>query len=463
MGFLREVKTGPPIVARKSAAGAFQVRSWARGRPYKPGWSTERAVENGLQKVVYVFRGIHAIADNQARLPIVFRKDDRDNGPEVEDHSALKLLNYRPNPDQKAYGFRYALSAQLMLSRRGVFVEMVRSITGEVVALYLHQPDKIAPVPPDTSRGQKLRLVDHFEVDLGEGRTESLPPEDVLWFKLQHPTDPYLSLTPLEPLGVTVDIDFLARLYNRTFLQNDGRPGGIVGIKGDMESDVKDELEDDWNRGPIGAGRISVVTADGLDFVDTAVNPRDAQYVEMMGLTKETILGGLGTPESVAMAYAADRTFDNADAERFIFWDSTMQGHCRLLADVLDDVDDDETVMAAFDYSGVEALQRAEHSRREELRAEFQAGLRTLNGYLGETGQDPVTEDPAADAFMLPMTSVPTIYADGVEPPAPAVPPPNVVPIGGDTETAQEALQAAALRLLMESKGVVAPFRSARR
>lgn len=466
MAFLREVKAGGPVLGTKSAKTAFHIPTWSRGRPYAPGWNTERAVQNGLQKVIYVFRGVHAIADNQARLPIVSRKGNRDTGEVDETHPVLKLLNFKPNQDQSAYDVRYALSAQIMLSRRGAFIEVVRSITGEPVALYLHQPDKIAPVPPTT--GQKLRLVDHFQVDVGEGqKPETLPPEDVLWFKLPHPTDPYSSLTPLEPLGVTVDIDFLARLYNRTFLQNDGRPGGIVAVKGDMEDDVEQELDDRWNRGTMGAGRISVINAEGLDFVDTAISPRDAQYVEMMNLTKETILGGLGVPEPVAMAYAADRTYENAETEESIFWKSTMFGHCRLLSDQFDKLDEDDNVHIGYDFSGVEALQRAEKARREELRAEFTAGLRTLNGYLEATGEERIEDDPAADAYMLPMSSVPTVYADGVDPPEPAVPPApsNVVPIGGDDPTeAATALQAAALALLMETKGRVGPpFRYGRR
>lgn len=446
MGFLREAKGLTPALEGKSARTAFAVSSWQRGRPYQTGWSVERAVEDGLSKVHLLWRAIHAIADNEARLPMLLRKGHPLKGTPIEDHFALPLLNVRANPDERSYPFRYALSAQVLISKKGAMVEVIRNRLGDPIALYLHHPDKISPVPDPSGK----RLVSGFVVDLGEGKTETLKSEDVIWFKRRHPTNPYLSWTPLESIGIDVDIAFLARLYNRTFLKNDGRPGGIVGVKGDLDDDVKEDLEDRWNQPiTIGPGRISVVEADGLDFVDTAVTPRDAQYVESMKITKESILGGMGTPESVALAYAADRTYDNAEAEKFIFWESTMAGHCALLANCWNDLDPDDSVFTGYDFSGVDVLQRVEAKRRETMRAEVQAGVRTLNSYLEETGEERIAS-PEADAYWLPMSYVPIAYADGVVP--------TVNPGEATVTPLRERMQAAALAIALESKEGGPPF-----
>lgn len=392
----------PP--GRKDARTAFAVPTWRQGKPYADTWDVHRAVRDGMGKVIWVFRAVHTIADAQARLPVVARSGNADTGAVVADHPLSVLLNTKPNPYESAYTFRYRLSCQVLLNRKGAYIEIQRDRTGRPVALFLSPPHMTAPVP------DPRRFVSGYVIDLsaiGEGLT-TLKPEQISWVKLPHPTDPYDGMTPLEAAGISVDIDFLARMYNRTFLQNDGRPGGIVGVKGEMDDDTQSELTDRWNRGVGGAGRVSVIEADGLDFVDTAVTPRDAQHVETQGLTKAAILGAFGVPESIAAGNASSRTFSNAEAERAIFWDPGMLGHCALLADGFEYFDDDPNIRMGYDFSGVESLQAAENARRTSALDEYRAGARTLDSYLAETGREPLGT-PEARSYWLPMGVVPSM------------------------------------------------------
>lgn len=427
---------------RKDARVAYAFPQWTIGRPYREAWDIDRAMKEGVQKVIWVFRAGHAIADNQARLPIVVR--DGEDGPEIEDHELLPLLNYKPNDDEFAYSFRYRLSWQLLVSKKGAFVEVVRTRGGSISALYLLDPRKTFPVPG------KGRLVDHFSIDLGAGQTDERDPADVAWIKLPHPFDPLGGMTPLESAGISIDVDVLARLYNRTFLQNDGRPGGIVGVKGDMDDDVADELEERFNPGVSGAGRVTVIEAEGLDFVDTAVTPRDAQYSQGRTQTKEDILGAFGTPESIALGNASQRTYENVDAERFIFWESTMLGHCGLLGDGLNVIDQDPSTFLGFDFTGVDALQRIKRATEKDAREEVTSGTRTLDSYLELTGREP-TNTAEGRSYWFPMGLVPVASDDGESP--------DVVPI----LQAVAAEAAKAVLDQMERKAVVAPFRVAPR
>ena len=437
MGFAREVKAARrPVVVSKDARLAFNIPGQKIGKPYKDDWDLDRAIRDGLNKVIWVFRSVHAIADNQARLPLEVAQGSEE-GVAIPDHPLVPLFNQAPNEDETPYAFRYRWSSQVLLSRKGAFVEVVRSRgSGEIVQAFLHDPRKIHPVP-----GSK-RLVDQFAVDVGAGKFEYLKPEDIIWTRLPHPVDPLAGLTPMEAAGLSIDTDVLARLYNRTFLQNDGRPGGIVGVKGEMDDDVADELDTRFNGGTRGAGRITVIEADGLDWVDTATTPRDAQYVEGRKVTKEDILGAFGVPESVALGNASQRTYENADAERAIFWESTMLGHLALLGDGLNRADQDPETFVRFDLTGVDVLQRVEKTRREEMRDEVKDGVRTLDSYLEATGREGLGTDEAR-SYWMPMGLVP-IATEGK--PAPVV---SIV---------QDAV-AKYLDASLETKGVVAPFR----
>ncbi len=452
MKFVPSAKGGERPLQTKDARTAYALPAQSAGKPYKDSWDIERAMTQAMLKVIPIFRAVHVISDAQARLPFQVNQGGED-GPEVEGHDLVRILNQRANPDEAAYVFRYRLSAQVLLSRKGAFVELVKDRLGNLRHAYLLDPRKTNPVVAKdvntkTPVGNEPKgVVESFEVDLGQGEKDRLDPENVIWFRLPHPFEPLKGMTPLEAAGLTIDIDVLARLYNRTFLQNDGRPGGIVGVKGDMDDDVAEDLDSRFNAGTRGAGRITIIEADGLDFVDTAVSPRDAQYIQALATTKADLLGAFGVPESLAYGNASQRTFDNVDAERYIFWDPTMLGHLALIGDGFNLADGSDETYSHFDTSGVDVLQRVEIAHRGEMREEVKDGLRTLDSYLEATGEEPVGSSEARSYFR-PMGDVP--YAtEGQE--APVL---SLVQM-----TADAAAKAAVDRLEEKRRGVVAPFR----
>jgi len=365
------------------------------GRAYTPASTitdVEKAVRESYDRTTWVFRCVQAIATNQARLPLIVRQDDPMRGALIENHPLLPLLNYRPNMLESAAQFRARLSAQLLLSPRGAFIEMVPDRAGNVMAMHLLPPHKTSAIPdPDT-------FVAYYEVIVGQTKMR-VEPENVLWLRNPHPLDPYRSMTPIEAAGIAIDTDYLARLYNATFLKNDGRPGGLISIKGNLLPDDADELKSYFTGGAGKAGEWRVIEADGLDIADMATTPRDAQYVEMRSITKEEILLAFGATETV-LGNASGQTFANADAEREVFWQETMLGHLDLVASAFDQADGDPTTFVAFDLAGVEALQRAEQTRREELRMEFAAGLITADEYREATGREPFGEAGTTSLFI---------------------------------------------------------------
>lgn len=358
------------------------------GRGYHDGWDIDRAYYDGVKKVTWLFRAIDALAGNQARLPVRLRKNNSPVGPIVETHDILKLFNSVSNPGENSFVFRYRLSAQLLMSTRGAFVEIVRGRDGNPIALHLLPPQHTSPIP------DAKKFVSGFEVDIpGQPNKTVLRPEDVLWFRHPHPLDPYLSMTPMEAAGVAIEIENLSKFYNRNFLINDGRPGGLIVVRGDMDEEDKEELRSRF-RGNIGrAGAVSIIASEeGADYIDTGSNPRDAAYVEMRRLTKEEILAAFGVPESV-IGNASGRTFSNASEELRVFWMETMGPHLEMLARGFDPLDDKHWF--EFDTSNVPILILAKQEREQYLLTEFGNGLITANEYRDGTGRGPVVSDLA--------------------------------------------------------------------
>jgi len=414
-------------------------------RGYHDSWDIERVYRDGVKKVTWVYRCIDAIAGNQARLPIMGREGNKPDGKVVKDAAVLDILNRRANAGEDSFAFRYRLSAQLLTSTRGGFVEIVRGRGGDPVAIHLLPPQYTSPIP------DPKKFVSRFEVRLPNMPIQYVEPENVLWFKHPHPLDPYLSMTPLEAAGIAVELESLAKFYNRNFLVNDGRPGGLLVVKGDMDEDDKDELRSRF-RGNIGkAGGTSVIaSSDGVDYVDTGASPRDASYIEMRQISKEEILSAFGVPESV-IGNASGRTFSNAVEETRVFWLETMPQHLEMLARGMDALHPD--LYFDFDVSNVPVLQIAKNERERYLMQEFSSGLITANEYRDGTGRKKV-ESELADSMLANPNLAPIGNTEKkLEPPQqmggmPGAMPPGApvadqtTPEGAAAETPEEMIQA---------------------
>lgn len=364
------------------------------GRAYRDSWDIQRAYREGFQKVTWVARCIDAISGNQARLPATLRKDNDPDGEilQQKNNDILKLLNSKANDGENSFIFRYRVSSQLLLSSRGVFIEKIRSRAGKLLALNILPPEYTAPVP------HPKKFVEGFEVQMPSGGKIFLPPEDVLWIRRPHPLDPYLSLTPMESAGIAIEIENLSKLYNRNFLLNDGRPGGLLVLRSEIDDDDKDELHSRFRGNINRAGSVTVISSDdGADFIDTASSPRDANYIEMRQLQKEEILAAFGVPESV-IGNAAGRTFSNAAEELRVFWMETMMPHLEQIARALDELDDRYYV--DFDTSNIPILIISKQERERYSMEEFSNGLISMNEYRKITGRKTV-ESELADSLLL--------------------------------------------------------------
>jgi HK97 family phage portal protein len=414
-----QIGPGAPVAYNPSLAG----------KPYKDSWDIERAYREGMQKVTWVNRCIDAIAGNQARLPMILRKDNSPEGEIVKKKNPiLDILNSTANQGENSFIFRYRLSSQLLMSSRGAFIEKVRGRGGEIVALHLLPPQHTAPIPDPKN------FVSGFEVDMRNGTKVILRPEDVIWVRRPHPLDPYLSMTPMESAGIAIEIENLAKVYNRNFLLNDGRPGGLIVVRGEIDDDDKDELRNRFRGNLSKTGAVTVLSSDeGVDFVDTGASPRDAAYIQMRQITKEEILAAFGVPESV-IGNAAGRTFSNAGEEIRVFWVETMMPHLMQMARALDNLDPEYYI--DFDTSQVPVLVLYKQERERYLMDELQAGLISPNEYRVGTGKKEIDSD-LMNAMLANPNLTPIGYTDkpfdsqqqqqldmmGAQPGAPGAPP----------------------------------------
>lgn len=381
------------------------------------------------ERCVWGYRAVEWVAGNASMLRIGARLLS-DPGQERENEPVLALLNQRANPYERAMFFRHRLVQQLLTSPRGVFVERDRNRRNDVAAFHLLPPGRTRAVPGRSRPGQPAKFVDYFEVKPADGYGEPrpIPVENVIWIRLPHPDDPYRSMTPFEAADMSLELDYFARLYNRNFMHNDGRPGGVLGIDSDLDDPEMDRVERKFGGGVQDAGRLAVV-AGGLSYVDTSATPRDAQYVEVARVAKIEVLAAVGVSEA-SLGNSSDRTFSNAEVDDESSWLNQLP-RLRFVADAFDE-DSDDDVQLFHDVSTVDALGRAERRDREEMRKEVDGGQRSYDEYRVARGLDPY-DTPATRALWVPSGRTPVASPDDDQAdlaafatpaaPAPAAPP----------------------------------------
>lgn len=424
-------------------SGSASVFGW---RDRAADWDMDAVIAEGYERSVWVYRCVELISSSQSRLPFRIGADlGGDDQRVIDQHPLYRVLNRRANPLETGRAFRKRLSAQVLLSKRGAFVEVTRSAAGIITRLDLLDPSRVTPIP--SSNGDYIK---HFEYVRLDGQIREIPPERIRWVREPHPTDPFSGTTPLEAAGISVELDQLSRLYNVTFIKNDSRPGGVLAVDTDTLTEQEmARLESRFKGGAHTAGEMSVIASgpNGLKYVDTTTRPRDMAYSEAAANSKNEILSAFGIGESL-LGNTSGRTFDNADQEEYNFWTKPMPPHLELIAGAFAD-DIGEEWEPFFDTSTVEALEAGRRRTRSEAREEFNAGLRSIDEYrpladLPQVG-NPQTRALWASPAKAPIPTDPRDAAAllGSEGGSPAEPGGQPAPGGDDLASAADAVDAA--------------------
>lgn len=385
-------KTARPVGTK---ANPVMLGASSYGRPYDPAWPLERIVRDAFLGSVWVYRGVNAIATNAAMLQVVSRKGNRQYG-ETVDTPIARLLNGQPNSYEAAFPFRWRVAALLILNKQGVFINVERTNGGAPDALHILPPTQTKVIP------HRADVIAGYEVKTSGADPIRFGPDDVVWMKQPNPLTFYEGTTALEPAGLTIDMDAQARSYNRNFLANDGRPAGLVGVAGDMDGDVRRELQTRLRGTPGKAGEVQVISMDKMEWIDLMKNPRDLQWNEGRKQARDEILASIGVPPS-KVGNASESTFANADAEDRFFWQETMRGHLALQASGWDSLDLQSDTFTGFDTSDIYALADAGAELRKAHMSEVAGGTRTIDEYRAEWGMEPFG-DEVSTSLWIPLT-----------------------------------------------------------
>lgn len=238
---------------------------------------------NGL-----VFAIVNGIAEATAGVPWHLYRSAASGNPEdrtlVTAHQALKVWN-RPNKFMPRATFVHRIIQHRELVGESEWMVGRAGGTSIPTELWPIRPDRMTPDPHPTEfmTGWNYRTPNGIEVPLGL--------DEVIQLVVPNPEDPYRGLGPVQSIIADIDSARSSSEWTRNFFRNNARPGGVVEIPNGLSGPQFTQLVDRWNyahKGVRNANRVAFLEG-GAKYVGGQFTQRDMQFVELHGVTSETI------------------------------------------------------------------------------------------------------------------------------------------------------------------------------
>jgi HK97 family phage portal protein len=185
--------------------------------------------------------------------------------------------------------------------------------------------------------------------------------DEVLHDKYAHPTDEIRGLSPLVPLGITIEAMYDAVRWNRAFFKNNATPDIAYTTDKDLTRIQRAELEVALQkaRENMQGAHKSILLEGGLKPVPLGYTQRDMQYSNLLTMSKEDICMALHVPKSVLSMYE-DANYAFALSADRSFWTET---ECPLMTRIEDEFNrgllNEHGLEGYFDLQAIDALNYA--------------------------------------------------------------------------------------------------------
>lgn len=281
-------------------------------------------------KNVTAFRAIDEVAKSVASVPWRQYRRHADGELEAVNNDGIAGVIERPNPDES---FSYViLKAVAYLCMDGnAFIERVMQKSGpnrgRVAEMYALRPDRMKIIiGPTTGR------IAAYKYSVG-GNSVEFPVDpvtstaDVLQLKTFHPTDDWWGAAATESAAREIDTSNAAVTWNKSLLDNQGRPGMIYTLVGNVGQTQLDNLERylrQAHAGPGNVGKDLILTGErGTGAQPYGWSPTDMDFGEGEYRVMRKIAMTYGVPPML-LGIPGEATFANYKEARLAFWETTV-------------------------------------------------------------------------------------------------------------------------------------------
>lgn len=288
---------GYTVTAQKAAAtrgglSPLTDRGWLPiiREPFQGAWQQNAEItQQSALSYFAVFACVTLIAADVAKLALrLMRRDDEGVWHETTNPAWSPVLR-KPNRYQTTIKFiEQWMTSKLVHGNTYVLIE--RDARGMARAFYVLDPTKVVPlVAPDGGVYYELRNNDLAGV-VGTDGPITVPASEMIHDRMVTLFHPLIGVTPLYACGLSALQGLTIQQTSNTFFATGARPGGVLTAPGAISDDTAARLKAYWqeNYSGVNVGNVAVV-GDGLKYEPMTVNAADAQLIEQLRWTAETI------------------------------------------------------------------------------------------------------------------------------------------------------------------------------
>lgn len=321
---------GYDIVRAKAAsppAGLSSVgeRGWFSlvREPFLGAW--QRGIVRTRENVLTfhaVYSCVTLIASDVAKCCIGIVEED-ENGIDIPvTIAAFTPVLRKPNRYQNRIKFfEQWIISKLLFGNTYVLKE--RDRRGVVSAMYVLDPQRVrALVAPDGSVWYKC-APDNLA---GIGEETTIPASEIIHDVMIPLYHPLCGVSPLTASGVAAIQGLTIQDKSTRFFQNGSNPGGVLTAPGVVDDATAARFKREWEErfaGEENVGRIAVL-GNGLTYSAMSVSPVDAQLIEQLKWSAETVCSTFHVP-AYKVGVGAPPAYNNIEALEQQYYSQCLQ------------------------------------------------------------------------------------------------------------------------------------------
>lgn len=261
------------------------------------------------------------IASDISKLRVKLVQKDANGIWEEVANPAYSPVLRKPNAFQNRIQFfeSWVLSK---LQRGNTYVLKERDGRDVVVRLYVLDPETVRPLVADNGDVYYELSIDPLA---GIKQQIVVPARDIIHDRFNTFFHPLVGLSPIYAAGLAAMQGLAIQNDSTKFFQNGAQPGGILTAPGAISDVTAKRLKDYWDNNFSGknAGKVAVI-GDGLKYEAMRSKAVDAQLIEQLKWTAETVCGVYHVPAFMA-GIGTDPKFDNVQNLTLRYYSQCLQ------------------------------------------------------------------------------------------------------------------------------------------
>jgi HK97 family phage portal protein len=299
-------------------------------------WQTNTEVDRDtVLSYSTVFACVTLIAQDIGKLSInVMEEQESGFYKKINDPNVTPVLK-KPNQYQTGIKFReYWISSKLVYGNSYGLKE--RDKNGVIRAIHILDPTRCTPLV--TEEGSVYyKLKSDTLAGLDSTKTEIIvPASEILHDPMVTLFHPLVGVTPIYACGLAAMQGVNIQRNSKSFFGNQSQPGGILVAPGEISETSAANLKEYWEENFTGdnAGRIAVV-GDGLKYEPLTLSASDAQMIEQLKMSAETVCSCFHVPPYM-VGVGPLPSFNNIEALTTQYYSQCLQSLIESMEAVLD-------------------------------------------------------------------------------------------------------------------------------